>query len=381
MSEAVYLSTRAIESPEATEVFITATPEATGSLRDQARATFQSVRDLLGASKARILQERVFATKASMPEVMAVRADLYGDLDDGVAPARLAGLETLRGPLAGVQVHAVCSDVVPEPISLNGTPCCPRPCGRLFRRGDWAFLTASSLCDWRLPTPPDQARAMLDLAEAMVAKVGGDLFSIARTWMWLGGILSWYGPFNKVRNQFFTEKGLISPDHGRARLPASTGIGIGPAGKCDCAMDLVAVLGPGAEIEYLLAGGDQDSAYKYGSAFSRASRIRTPAGQTVYVSGTAAIDPKGVTEHVGDVEAQIEATIAHVRAVLKDMGCGDQDVVQAIVYCKTPEVERIYRQRYDQDLPWPRLIAVEDICRGDLLCEIEATACPGARKV
>jgi len=100
---------------------------------------------------------------------------------------------------------------------------------------------------------------------------------------------------------------------------------------------------------------------------------RLAAGETLFISGTAAIDASGATVHAGDAAAQIEATLANVRAILDAAGCRDEDVLQAIAYCKTPDVEGVLNDRW-ADLPWPRVVAIADVCRDDLLFEIEATA-------
>ena len=71
--------------------------------------------------------------------------------------------------------------------------------------------------------------------------------------------------------------------------------------------------------------------------------------------------------------AQITATIENVRAVLRDMNCTDDDVVQLMAYCKTTEVEKIFNDLKD-GFDWPWVTVICDICRSDLLFEIEATA-------
>jgi enamine deaminase RidA (YjgF/YER057c/UK114 family) len=220
---------------------------------------------------------------------------------------------------------------------------------------------------------------MLNKALAGLKEVGCDFLSVARTWMWLGDILSWYGEFNHERNEFFSENGLLSRTE-QPRFPASTGIGVKPAGRAGCAMDLVAVGGAPESITRLLKGGDQNSAFNYGSAFSRAATAVMPAGKTVFVSGTAAVACDGSTQHVGNAPAQIEATVAHFRAILGQTGCSDGDVVQAIVYCKSDEVARAFRAAFCH-LPYPQILVICDICRDDLLFEIEGTACPGAKTV
>ena len=76
--------------------------------------------------------------------------------------------------------------------------------------------------------------------------------------MWLGDILAWYDEFNAVRNQFFTERGLMGT--GNYRLPASTGIGVGPLDGGAMAADVFGLVGPEGAIDYLLKGGNQNPA-------------------------------------------------------------------------------------------------------------------------
>jgi len=142
-------------------------------------------------------------------------------------------------------------------------------------------------------------------------------------------------------------------------------------------MDLSAVLEPKGATEYLGALGKQQCALEYGSAFSRASRAVTPAGKTVYVSGTASIDAAGATTNIGDAEAQIKTTIENVQAVLNDMDLGDQDVVQVVAYCKTTDIEEVFKG-IKSCVPWPWVTVICDVCRDDLLFEIEAAAMAGS---
>ena len=159
-------------------------------------------------------------------------------------------------------------------------------------------------------------------------------------------------------------------------MPASTGIGVSSADGSKCAMDLIAVAEPADSIRYLEAVGRQQCALEYGSAFSRAARSIMPAGETVFVSGTASIDAGGATTNIGDAEGQINTTIENVRAVLRDMQAADEDVVQVVAYCKTTEVKRVF-DGAKGDFPWPWVTSVCDICRPELLFEVEATAMPG----
>jgi enamine deaminase RidA (YjgF/YER057c/UK114 family) len=195
--------------------------------------------------------------------------------------------------------------------------------------------------------------------------------------MWLGDILAWYDDFNRVRTEFFTDRGLVG-EGTRQSMPASTGIGLRCVDGSKCCMDLVAVLQPPDSTQCLQAVGKQQCALEYGSAFSRASRAITPAGQTIFVSGTASIDASGATTNIGDARGQINTTIENVRAVLRDTQATDEDVVQAVAYCKTIEVQEIFNNA-KADLGWPCVTVICDICRPELLFEMEAAAVTPAK--
>jgi enamine deaminase RidA (YjgF/YER057c/UK114 family) len=365
----VNIHTHSIESTGATEIYISAVPLESASPEENAEDIFSGISNILHSKKAHIFEERVFAAQDVMEIISNIRSETYGKLDDGVAPSLLVAKEGLLGPIAGVQIHAISCENKPEVVSLNEIDC-----GRILHVSGRAYLSLSSISDQQGKEIATHAQAMMEKAEAALIQFGADFLSVPRTWMWLKDILSWYDEFNQVRNEFFTKRGLIG-EGTRQSMPASTGIGLGPADGGDCAMDLMAVLEPVDCTKYLQAGGKQQSALDYGSAFSRASKTVTPAGQTVFVSGTASIDADGATTHIGDAAGQINTTIENVRAVLADMHCSDEDVVQVIAYCKTTEVERTFNS-LKGTLPWPWITVICDICRDDLLFEIEATAMP-----
>jgi hypothetical protein len=57
------------------------------------------------------------------------------------------------------------------------------------------------------------------------------------------------------------------------------------------------------------------------------------------------------------------------------MSCRDEDVVQVVAYCKNTEVEKIFNDLKGR-LRWPWVTAICDICRPELLFEIEAVGMP-----
>ncbi|MGD0140897.1 MAG: RidA family protein [Tepidisphaeraceae bacterium] len=366
---------RSIESESGRELFVTVRPDPAQPLSEQALA-FAAIRETLQKHRAWIAQERIYAPADGMEMLAESRARHYREYDDGVEPAWLVG-----GPetvIRGVQVYAVASR--PQPLTVNG-----RRCARLIRHNGCRWITASALPAHPISTPEAQTRQAFEDTEALLKQAGGDLTCVARTWFHLADILDWYPRFNDTRTRFFVERGLLKPGNG-VRLPASTGIGVHPANNRTVLMDAFAVVGdpacpaaPGGCLCKHQATGHQRSAFAYGSSFARAATVCTPAGRTVFVSGTAAIDSNGQTCHVGDVPGQIRMTIDCLHAALRDQLCSPRDVVQAIAYCKSAEVEACFRH-WMGEISWPWIAVRGDICRGDLAFEAEITACVPRRR-
>jgi 2-iminobutanoate/2-iminopropanoate deaminase len=125
-----------------------------------------------------------------------------------------------------------------------------------------------------------------------------------------------------------------------------------------------------------------NEAYDYGSAFSRGIRLDLNGIIVLLISGTASIDEKGDTVHVGDLRAQTRRTFENITALLAAEGATWHDIVRTSCYMR--DIERDYKafneERADfykeQKLdPLPASTGIQAIlCRPDLLIEIEAIA-------
>jgi len=365
---------RVLNASGVRELYLTITPVEHGSLEDRARALYTELRGELVQSGAAILSERLFASSDAISTVEAVRNELLGDFDAGVAPTRIVvSPSPVSGTFPGAQIHAVRGPAPPTAMR-----CWDRPdsfAGRLFEVNGHRWLFVNGLCGTNDAGEAQQAARMFACAGCFLEQAGGSMKSVPRTWLWLKDVCEWYGDLNRARTTFFRRAGLIDDETRTTRLPASTGIGLHAPGGSACTLDFIALPGREDEIRLVEAGGDQKSAFEYGSAFSRAAVAPMPGGRTVFISGTAAIDVTGSTEHSGRVEAQVDATIAHVRSLLKDLDCTDAHVLTALVYAKNAEVERVFRERWG-DLCWPRLTMIGDVCRPELAFEVEVTASP-----
>ena len=332
------------------------------------------MRTEISTASAQLVSERLFATAGTIDTVVRIRNEVFGDIDDGVAPTRIVVSSSPTGPFPGVQIHAIRN---PEPPKVFR--CCGQLQGAAARvvksnGNSWLFLNGLNAAGDGIDEA-EQARRMFYCAGCFLRQAGATMNSVPRTWLWLKDVCDWYDDFNAARTSFFKANGVIDDAARTARLPASTGIGLHGFNGAACTLDLIALVGREDEIELVEAGGDQRSAYEYGSAFSRASVAPMPSGKTVFISGTAAIDDDGNTEYIGQIEAQIDGTITHVRSLLADLDCDDSHVLTALAYCKDEAVERALNASWT-DLPWPRVTMIGDVCRPELLFEIEVTASP-----
>ena len=279
---------RVIESPQAAELYINVRPAATGDADDQVAAVYGQLAALLHEHSARILSERIFVGGDAAPSVGSARSDALGDLDDGVPPTVLVTPPS-DALIHGIQVHAVRAGERPDPIA-DGDSLIGR---RIMVEGrSWVHLAALTAPD--AGSSPAQASEVYERAVRVLRSLDMHFNCVARTWVWLRDILSWYPQFNEARTAVFGNEGLVAVEAGARFLPASTGIGVAPADGGACGLELMAISDGGESIRSSHAAGEQCSAFAYGSAFARAVVAPTPAGRALLVSGTAAIDPQGI---------------------------------------------------------------------------------------
>ena len=220
-----------------------------------------------------------------------------------------------------------------------------------------------------------QTRAVFERIEDALATEGMVFTDVARTWIYLDQLLEWYDPFNVVRTQFFEERGVF--DH---MVPASTGIGAGNPAGAACLIDVYAIK-PKSDVIQIRAVPSplQCAALDYRSSFSRAVEVAYPGMKELYISGSASIHPGGETAHVGDVRKQVTLTMEVVEALLASRGLGWEDTVRGIAYFKSLRDVSIY-EAVCKEMGIGRLpmaLSHADVCRDDLLFEVELDAIRG----
>ena len=189
-----------------------------------------------------------------------------------------------------------------------------------------------------------------------------------------------YRLFNSARQLAFRNSGQATV----GTVPAASALG-SPAGS-PISIYFLAAREPPTMIE----NPRQTSAYHYppkfgrhGPIFSRACVLNASAGTSLFVSGTASIVGHE-TIHQGDVGAQTRETMANINALLDEanrvvgQGRYSFDGLKFKVYVRRPSdlgaIEGVLSKSLRPSTPIVYLQA--DVCREDLLVEIEATGEP-----
>lgn len=292
-------------------------------------------------------------------------------------PTFIEGRPCRGATVAGIHVIAARPVVggLTEIIRSNGTPC-----GRLVDGADASYLGLSDvvrILDETDRDPGGEVRDSLYWTNRMLNERSWSFHDVRRTWFFLEDILSWYDEFNRARNEVFTELGLLNGP-GRGLIPASTGIrGRNPHGH-RCTLDLLAIRSADhSELDWsALVNPLQNEAPEYGSAFSRGLSAVTPRSRYFFVSGTASINEAGATVHPGDFDRQTERTLDNIESLLSSSGASMDDICQATGFVKRREdfvrLRSILKSRGLDSLPL--VFVIDDICRDDLLIEIDAMA-------
>jgi hypothetical protein len=76
----------------------------------------------------------------------------------------------------------------------------------------------------------------------------------------------------------------------------------------------------------------------------REAPLSRPDVFRIEVSGTAAIDEKGVSLYPDDIRAQITATFDRIEALIGQEGARIEDICAATVFMKRPEYYAVYRE-------------------------------------
>jgi enamine deaminase RidA (YjgF/YER057c/UK114 family) len=263
--------------------------------------------------------------------------------------------------------------------------------GRVPHRFSDDFLFGTVTLREEVPAAPGRGAGSKALSEATISAYR-DIFELlertghrhlVRVWNYLPEINrdvdgdERYRHFNTARQSAFRGAGRPT----EVTVPAACALG-SPPGSPICIYFIAA-----REAPMMIENPRQTSAYRYppkfGShspSFSRACMLRGSAGTSLFVSGTASIVGHE-TIHPGDVSAQTRETLANLRALLAEANRVARepryslDALKLKVYVRRPrDLDAIQSVLAASVRPSaPILYLQADVCRKDLLVEIEAT--------
>ncbi|MGD8239536.1 MAG: RidA family protein [Armatimonadota bacterium] len=352
---------------------------------EQAKTVYQQLLEASIKSDLTVVHERIYGSLGVRDPVIAERQRALeaSGLASLPPPTYIQGAPCDGdGGLAGVHMVAVGPGSAQEPAAVQDVIWNGRRCGRSVQRADAEFLYLADMAAHTHPgtsgsSRPEQAAAVLEAASEALSARGLSFRDVARTWVYLDDILSWYGEFNEARNAFFRRVGLMgegAPDF----VPTSTGIEGCNASALACTMDVLAVRGAAAGHPpvWALSNPRQSEAYDYGSSFSRGACVAERDVTHIHVAGTAAIDEEGSSVCPGDLDGQVEFTLRNVDSLLAEAGAGFGDIVHATVFFKRGTDASALRPALERmELPsFPAVTVWADVCRDELLFEMDAEA-------
>lgn len=342
------------------EVFVTVVPRDGGDFHTMFDKAMTAVRD----AGAVVLRQDVFGTPALQRAAHEALAEICGKPDWPITWLEEGASEGIK--LTGTHLQAVSG------VDVDRIRSGDRVIGSVYENGSGHYCRLGDMrADSTLPRN-EQARLTFEHIEEALSQAGMDFSHVVRTWLYLDKILDWYDDFNVVRTEFFKKRRTFE-----GLVPASTGIGGSNDAGAAVIADVLAVKPKDGQLKtFPVASPLQCPAIDYGSSFSRAAEIAAPDHRRLLISGTASIEPGGETVHVDDVKGQIELTMDVVHAILTSRGMDWEDVTRAIAYVKLGADAEIYKRYCEEKKlpPLPVVIAENDICRDDLLFEIEMDA-------
>lgn len=375
-------------------VFAAATPRSRGSLREQAAEAVDAIRAAMhaeGAEDAIVHQVVFLSARESIAHCRQLVRELYGadmpatsfvpqpPCDGSLLTIEAMGLRTKGGDVAvrRTDEHVVVAK---------------------YAGMEWVYA-AGAVPRTSAAGVYEKSACALHQLRRLLPEGGAHLNEIIRAWFFLGGIVDdegdhqRYHEFNRARTDFYRDLHFLDeriPESVDGRVfPASTGIGTSGKGIC---MSAWAVSSPRKEVVAVpLENPRQTAAYCYAKAyspqspkFSRGMALHTGRDTMLFISGTASIT-NSETRHVGDVRAQTHETLDNIAALISEENLGRHGLRGSGTTLAGLGVIRAYVKRLE-DYPIvrdvcrarlgnvPATFVVADVCRPDLLVEIEGIA-------
>lgn len=374
------------------QVELVVTPSARGSFREEALEVLSALKAILAQAgqPLTVISQTVFLRDAARQrECEKLLAAHYG------AESPVTSF-VVQAPCSGAALAIEASAVAGESVTIE-------------RFGDHVLSVRYPGVRWihcsgiRSPHNPTGAyaqttQALEKMREALLL-AGCNFEQVVRTWFYVGGITSGegqterYKEFNRARARFYQDLRFCCsvplPIIPQGIYPASTGIGMeGDEITVGC----LALETEGSDTLVLpLENPQQTPAYAYhpkyspeSPKFSRAKSLVHGNHITTWISGTASV-VRSESRHLADIEKQTHQTLDNIEQLLapenfafhgiRGGGATLRDLAKARIYVKRAEDFAACRAICERRLgAVPALYVVADICRPELLVEMEGVA-------
>jgi enamine deaminase RidA (YjgF/YER057c/UK114 family) len=380
-SGACRLEIRTSERETFSEFHITANAEGAAPAWIAAEAVYAQIAPLLAREGIQPIQEKLYGLTRVREEVLRQREAAYRSfgLDRTIPVTWVEGVPLQHCDFVGVQIWGV--------RARNGEPCVKTVDNPVTGRARvWegaGFRMLHLPCVRGTTATGALAGGAAAQAQRMFENIGTGLEAngfkypqVLRTWIYCSRLLEWYADLNRIRTAHYRKVGLGV--EGGPAFPASTGIQ-GRSDGDECLVDVLALDSSNPEIasaKAIRCSPRQDSSFNYGSAFSRGMTIELERRRTVHISGTASINTAGASTHPGDAECQSLETLMSIAAILEQQGGSLRSITSATLFCKDRASweawNRVSRLLHIPE--FPKVCVLADVCRHDLLVEMEAVA-------
>ncbi len=383
-----------VELQDIRHVYAAAVPRTGRTLQEQAYDALKTLEAVIQEESTRgsIVHQAVFLSDARMTEpCRQIMRDFYGD---ELPATTYVPQHPCEGKLLAIEALGV---------------------GRGFgevqieRRSEQLVITRHNGVSWihlahvqpetDAPSVYERSLSAFQRMQALLNQAGVHFEQVIRTWLYLSDIVGpegqtqRYKELNRARTDFYQQfrfaRDLVLPSFRGEVYPASTGIG---ADGRDILMSCIAFATERSDIRAVpLENPRQVSAYQYSAKygikspkFCRAMALSCGPYATILISGTASITGSE-TRHIGDPEAQTHETLDNIQALISEenlarhgmpgLGTTLEGIALARVYIKRPEDYPVVRRACERRLgELPTIYAIADVCRPDLLVEIEGIA-------
>gem|GEM_PF-778940 len=399
------ISYRQVDMGGYEEIQFSVVPERGETAVEQFENCLRQIREALakrGLSPANIVTQNVFLRAESDAEHFAEKHAMKKTLESFYGEAMPAVNFIGQFPVDGKKVTAEFVVLVPKNDSMriearsysddSGTYHY-----KVAEQDETKWVYAGGLQDETKTGTLDMSQAAFAVMNGILAAEGLTFSGVVRQWNYIEDIVGLDGErqkyqiFNDVRADWYSMADFIDG------YPAATGIGTSTGGVVLAFTAFGSARGDSRVVP--LKNPQQIDAHRYtqevlvGVAvdaqkqratpkFERAKAVVNGEHVTLFISGTAGI--RGQQTVAGGIEEQTEIMIENIEALISrenleahgvHAGATLRDVAQIRVYVKQPEDTETVRRICAERFPGiPALFLVADVCRPNLLAEMEGIA-------